>query len=66
MRRSITRLVNRNGIEGYMDSSIAGFIIRGVINCDSDIVIRLNSINDVVGGFESLDIVGVYDLQRNI
>ncbi len=53
-------MVNKNGIEGYVDSLGNGLIVRGILDCNDDIIMRFNSHFEINGGFDSLDISGLY------
>lgn len=59
MKKSI-QVVNKNGIEGYFNSCGDSIIVRGVFDSTNDITIRFNSLQEIVGGFDSLDLSGLY------
>lgn len=62
MKKSITQIVNKNGIEGYFNNCEGSIIVRGVFDSSGDIIMRFNSPQTISGGFDSLDLSGLYCL----
>lgn len=65
MKKNI-QIVNKNGIEGYFNNCGESVIVRGVFNCNDDIIMRFNSPKEIKGGFDSLDLSGLYCLFKKV
>lgn len=61
MKKNITQFVNKNGIEGYLNTGTTGIMIRAVIDSDAEIIVKLKYLTEAE--FEEMDIAEVFELQ---
>ena len=65
MKGNIKQIVNKHGIEGYINNNNS-FHVRCMPNSKGDdITINFNSIDDIEGGFESMDIIDIINMKYN-